>query len=68
MLVAYIWKNRLREKAFIIIGKKDLTKAKQLLPKNIEIEAGSGGFMPSEYNSKAPNHIDLVYIQWRMCI
>ena len=65
---AYIWKNRLREKAFIIIGKKDLTKAKQLLPKNIEIEAGTGGFMPSEYNSKAPDHIDLVYIQWRMGI
>jgi len=63
----YLSKNgkQLREKAFIIIHKKDLKKAKMLLPKNIEIEAGTGGFMPREYNTLAPSHTELVYIQWK---
>lgn len=54
--------------AFVIIDKKNIRKAKLELPKNIEIELGTGGFMPEDYNSNVPPYTDLVYVQWNPSI
>lgn len=61
-------KQQYRDKAFIIINKRDLQKAKQFLPQNIEVETGTGGFMPSEYNPALTHkdHKNMVYVQWPM--
>lgn len=64
----YIYKNQIREKAFVIIDKKNLEAAKKILPSNIEIEVGTGGFMPEDYNSKVPSLNKLIYIQWKQKI
>ena len=60
----YIYKNQLREKSFVIIDKKNLERARSILPSNIEVEVGTGGFEPSEYNSNTPHQNMLIYIQW----
>lgn len=62
----YILGNRLREKAFVIINKKDFETAKHLLPSNLEVEEGTGGFSPQEYNSNVPHPSKLLYIQFRI--
>ena len=61
----YKKKGKYREKAFLIILKKDFEKAKQFLPKNIEWEIGTGGFCPNEYQTKVPKDNQLMFIVWK---